>query len=66
MGIAALLSKLHWHVAMGALFFVASDSILALSIFREPLPLSNYLVMATYYIAQYFIVFGLVQSKNKL
>ena len=46
-------------VFLGALFFITSDSLLALNKFHQPLPLSNFSIMTTYSIAQLFIVFGI-------
>ncbi len=65
MGISALRSSLNWKVSVGALLFISSDSALALSVFKTPLPLSSYIVMTTYYLAQYFIVFGMIDSSKK-
>ena len=49
-------------VLIGAVFFVVSDSFLALNKFYTPLPLSGIAIMFTYATAQFLIVFGL---KNK-
>ncbi|WP_418603071.1 lysoplasmalogenase [Hwangdonia sp.] len=49
-------------VFLGALFFITSDSLLALNKFYEPLPFSNIGIMLTYSIAQLFIVFGLIKQ----
>ncbi|MCF7569241.1 lysoplasmalogenase [Sabulilitoribacter arenilitoris] len=46
-------------VFLGALFFITSDSLLALNKFYSPLPFSNISIMFTYSIAQLFIVFGI-------
>ena len=46
-------------VFLGALFFITSDSLLALNKFYQPLPLSNLSIMTTYAIAQLFIVSGI-------
>lgn len=63
MGIAALLSGSGLSVSIGALSFILSDSVLATSLFREPIVLSNYIVMISYYLAQYFIVRGLLKNR---
>ena len=47
--------KLALFGAVGALLFIASDSILATARFRSPLPGSKGLIMATYYAAQLLI-----------
>lgn len=65
MGMSAISSNLNIKVTVGALTFVASDSILSLSIFKNPLPFSDQLVMLTYYAAQFLIIFGVIDSQNK-
>lgn len=52
------------HVAIGAVFFLISDSILALNKFHSPIPLSGIWIMITYALAQYFIVMGILRSKT--
>jgi uncharacterized membrane protein YhhN len=44
----------------GALFFLLSDSALAVDKFAQPIPQAGALIMATYMIAQYLIVYGTV------
>ena len=46
-------------VFLGAIFFIISDSLLALNKFYSPLPLSGIWIMTTYSIAQLLIVLGL-------
>ncbi|MBI3102946.1 MAG: lysoplasmalogenase [Burkholderiales bacterium] len=48
------------QVALGACFFMLSDSLLATNRFVQPLPLAQAGVLATYYAAQAFIVHGMV------
>jgi uncharacterized membrane protein YhhN len=69
MGIAAALRKGQVSVRsfnfifFGALFFIASDAILATSKFTEiALPVPNFLVMSTYVLAQLGIVLGAVEA----
>ena len=66
MGIAAAFryptSKL---VVCGALFFIASDSMLAIEEFRDPFPASDYLVMVTYYVAIFLIAYGMVRVAHR-
>ena len=52
-------------VFLGALFFMASDSILALNKFYQPIPWSNISIMLTYAIAQYLIIVGILKLKDK-
>ena len=51
-------------VLFGAIFFVASDSLLAINKFIQPLPYSRVLILGTYYIAQECILIGWVRGKN--
>jgi alkylglycerol monooxygenase len=44
-----------WAVAVGSLFFMASDTLLAVNKFALPLPLASLWVLATYYTAQILI-----------
>lgn len=53
------------QVALGACFFMLSDSLLATNRFVQPLPLAQVWVLATYYAAQAFIVHGMVQRLRK-
>ncbi len=48
------------QVALGACFFMLSDSLLATNRFVQPLPLAQVGVLATYYAAQAFIAHGMV------
>ncbi|NKI26890.1 lysoplasmalogenase [Arenibacter sp. 6A1] len=50
-------------VFTGAVFFIISDSILAVNKFLTAVPWSHLLVMGTYAMAQYLIVMGLLGSK---
>ncbi len=45
-----------WGVALGALLFMLSDTLLAINRFVTPLPLSAVWVLTTYYAAQFMIV----------
>lgn len=47
-----------WMVLIGALLFIASDSLLATGRFVRPLPYGNTLVMVTYALAQFLIASG--------
>jgi uncharacterized membrane protein YhhN len=44
----------------GALFFLLSDSALAVNKFAQPIPQAGALIMATYMIAQYLMVYGTI------
>lgn len=50
-------------ILYGALFFLLSDSALAVNKFADPIPQSGVLIMATYMIAQYLIVYGTIERK---
>jgi uncharacterized membrane protein YhhN len=49
----------------GALFFLFSDSMLAYNKFVEPLPHAGVIIMSSYMLAQYLIVYGTVARKQK-
>ena len=53
-------------VFFGALFFLISDSILALNKFYVPLNYSDYSIMITYALAQYLIVIGILKLKHEV
>ncbi|WP_433829697.1 lysoplasmalogenase [Flavobacterium anhuiense] len=52
-------------VFIGALFFVISDSILAVNKFYAPIPKSSFFIMLTYLLAQYLIVLGVLKLNPK-
>ncbi len=52
-------------VLLGAFLFLVSDSILALNKFYKPLAYSNITIMLTYALAQYFIVVGMLKSRDR-
>lgn len=52
-------------VLMGALLFMASDSILAVNLFVGAVPLASLWIMATYASAQYLIVQGILDQGPK-
>ncbi|MFH6603688.1 lysoplasmalogenase [Maribacter algicola] len=51
-------------VFIGALFFVASDSVLAINMFKFDVPWANVLVMGTYATAQYLITEGVLRQNK--
>jgi len=57
-------SRTAWIFILGALLFVASDSMLAINKFRQPFPEAGLLIMATYVLAQYLIVWGSIRHLN--
>jgi len=57
-------SRLNYTVIAGAIAFVISDSVLALNKFYSPFPWARYAIMATYYLAQYLIVTGVLQEQG--
>jgi len=65
MGVTAVLLTRSWWIAAGALIFVISDAILAQSVFREPITLSGFAVMLTYYVAQYLLTRGLIGANRR-
>lgn len=51
-------------VFLGAVAFVASDSLLAVNKFYEPIPQASFWIMSTYLIAQFSIVVGLLKLNS--
>jgi uncharacterized membrane protein YhhN len=47
----------------GAIFFVLSDSILAVNKFHSPIYLSSFWIMSTYLTAQFLLVYGILSFK---
>lgn len=48
-------------IFLGAIFFIASDSLLAYNKFVEPFPLSGVAATGTYMLAQYLIIMGVAE-----
>ncbi|WP_338645251.1 lysoplasmalogenase [Flavobacterium sp. KS-LB2] len=67
----ALKGFMNWHkpasiyILIGAIVFVASDSILAFDKFYAPIQYSSFLIMTTYLTAQYLIVIGILELNKK-
>ena len=57
-------SNINSSLIFGAMFFLISDSVLALNKFYAPIPAARYAIMATYYLAQYLIVTGLTDEQG--
>ena len=52
-------------VLLGAVFFVTSDSILAINKFHSPITLATFWIMLTYLIAQFCIAYGILKLNKK-
>ena len=63
MGIfAALRAAKNKFTLYGALSFIVSDSIIAINKFMTPVPTVDYIVMITYYLALFLIVYGFLKE----
>jgi uncharacterized membrane protein YhhN len=63
MGIfAALRAAKNKFTIYGALSFIVSDSIIAVNRFMVPVPAVDYIVMVTYYLALFLIVYGFMKE----
>ena len=60
---SALKTDKHYLI-IGALLFLISDTLLSVNLFLKPLMILNLLVMTTYVAAQWFLVKGMLSSKN--
>lgn len=58
-------SKSYQFVLIGAITFIASDSLIALNKFAFDIPFSGVWIMATYIVAQYLIVEGILLGRKK-
>lgn len=58
-------SPANYYLLMGAICFVASDSLLAFDKFYKPLPLASLNIMSTYLTAQFLITFGILVLNKK-
>lgn len=58
-------SKSYLFVIIGAITFIASDSLIAINKFAFKIPFSDVWIMATYIIAQYLIVEGILLGRKK-
>ena len=67
----ALKGSLDWKgnskywVLIGAVFFVLSDSILAIDKFHSPIASASYSIMITYLIAQFCITYGILKLNKE-
>jgi uncharacterized membrane protein YhhN len=52
-------------IGFGAVLFLISDSLLALTRFRQPVPFAPYLIWATYYLAQFGLAFGFFREGRR-
>ncbi|HEV2689737.1 MAG TPA: lysoplasmalogenase, partial [Bryobacteraceae bacterium] len=67
MAVTAILARFStpW-VAIGAILFVVSDSLLAIDKFKTPVPYRDILVWSTYYGAQYAITTGCLKENIRV
>ena len=67
MGMAATLAGFRaWWVAAGAMLFIVSDSMIAISKFKSPIEYRHYLIWATYYVGQLSIALGFIREKLRV
>lgn len=67
MVISAILARFSTPlVAIGAILFLISDSLLAINKFKTPVPYRDILVWSTYYIGQYSIAVGYLRSRTSV
>jgi len=55
-----------WMFIIGAMFFIFSDSIIALNTFVSPVPHSGLIIMSTYFIAQFLLNITLIPTRKEL
>ena len=66
MGLFAFQSSLpmRWAV-LGAILFIISDSFIAINKFISPIPYESYWIMSSYYMAQFMLVTGFLNSERQ-
>lgn len=65
MAMTAIMStEHHFFIVCGALFFVVSDSLIAINKFVTTLPYEAFAIMLTYYIAQYLLTIGIIRRTS--
>lgn len=58
-------SRSFWCVSVGAALFMLSDSLIAVNKFQKVIDNASFYVMATYLMAQYLIILGLINHETK-
>ena len=58
-------SSFRWHIVLGAMFFVVSDSLLSIQLFYSSFELAHFYVMFTYLLAQFLLVYGILNFRNE-
>jgi uncharacterized membrane protein YhhN len=58
-------SNARFYILFGAIAFIASDSFLAINKFHEPINKASLLIMTTYLIAQFCIVYGIINLNRQ-
>lgn len=53
------------YILFGAVFFVLSDSLLAINKFYSPIAFASFLIMSTYLAAQFLLVLGILKIEQK-
>jgi uncharacterized membrane protein YhhN len=61
--LAALRTMGSTQLLLGGMAFILSDSLLAINKFRFPVPAERYVVITTYYFAQYMIAHAFLQNE---
>jgi uncharacterized membrane protein YhhN len=55
-----------WIVPLGALLFMLSDSLIAVSKFKHPIRYDDYLIWCTYYVGQVCISMGFLRHRQRV
>lgn len=66
MGLTAALADFRaWWIVIGAALFMLSDSLIAVGKFMSPIAYGDYVIWATYYMAQVCIALGFIREKRR-
>ena len=62
MSVCAVVFTRSAYTICGAIIFMVSDAAIAQSVFKHAIPLSDYFIMLTYYVAQFCLTTGLINA----
>jgi uncharacterized membrane protein YhhN len=58
-------SSFRWHIVLGAMLFVVSDSVLSIQLFYSSFEFAHFYVMLTYLLAQLLLVYGILNFRHE-
>lgn len=62
--LALIVKPVNLYLSLGATLFVISDTLIAINKFVQPLPYYHQMIMLSYYLAQLFLAFSIIQQSR--